>query len=196
MSLLSTVFYIDDCIKYVLCNRFPCKELTEIKDIVYDEDMPETGKLDIIYDENQRGKLTPGWITGDKKMRRSYCQHMARTGAFTININYCLGPKYQFPDYMKQVYKALQWIVNNAVKYGLDLDNLVISGDSAGGRDDKLSGSSRIPRETRPSRRARNKNKRRYSQLPRNRFRREDNQPSRYTHDDVSLHGYQKLQKT
>ena len=145
MSLLSTVFYIDDCIKYVLCNRFPCKELTEIKDIVYDEDMPETGKLDIIYDENQRGKLTPGkfpvflmihgggWITSDKKMRRSYCQHMARTGALTRNINYWLGPKYQFPDYMKQVYKALQWIVNNAVKYGLDLDNLVISGDSAGG---------------------------------------------------------------
>lgn len=34
---------------------------------------------------------------------------------------------------MKQVYKALQWVVANADKYGLDLDNFVISGDSAGG---------------------------------------------------------------
>ena len=145
MSLLSTAFFVDDYIKYLLCNRFPGKGLTEVKDIVYDEEHPDTGKLDIIYDEKQRGKLTEGkfpvffnihgggWIEGDKKMRRGYCQHMARTGAFTVNISYGLGPKYRFPDYMKQVYKALQWVVANADKYGLDLDNFVISGDSAGG---------------------------------------------------------------
>ena len=145
MSLLSAAFFVDDYIKYLLCNRFPGKGLTEVKDIVYDEEHPDTGKLDIIYDEKQRGKLTEGkfpvffmihgggWIEGDKKMRRGYCQHMARTGAFTVNISYGLGPKYRFPDYMKQVYKALQWVVANADKYGLDLDNFVISGDSAGG---------------------------------------------------------------
>lgn len=145
MSLLSAAFFVDDYIKYLLCNRFPGKGLTEVKDIVYDEEHPDTGKLDIIYDEKQRGKLTEGkfpvffmihgggWIEGDKKMRRGYCQHMARTGAFTVNISYGLGPKYRFPDYMKQVYKALQWVVSNADKYGLDLDNFVISGDSAGG---------------------------------------------------------------
>ena len=110
MSLLSTAFFVDDYIKYLLCNRFPGKGLTEVKDIVYDEEHPDTGKLDIIYDEKQRGKLTEGkfpvffnihgggWIEGDKKMRRGYCQHMARTGAFTVNISYGLGPKYRFPD--------------------------------------------------------------------------------------------------
>lgn len=151
MSLLSTAFFVDDYIKYLLCNRFPGKGLTEVKDIVYDEEHPDTGKLDIIYDEKQRGKLTEGkfpvffnihgggWIEGDKKMRRGYCQHMARTGAFTVNISYGLGPKYRFPDYMKQVYKALQWVVANADKYGLDLDNFVISGDSAGGHLDRKS---------------------------------------------------------
>lgn len=145
MSLLSTVFFIDDYIKYLAVCKFPCKELTEIKNIVYDNEIPETGKLDIIYDKKLQGKFVKdkypvffnlhggGWITGDKKMRRGYCQHMAREGAFTINVNYCLGPKYRFPDYIKQVYKALQWVVDNADKYHLDLDNFMISGDSAGG---------------------------------------------------------------
>lgn len=145
MSLLSTVFWVDDYIKHFALDFFPCKELTQVNDIVYDNELPDSGKLDILYDEKQRGKLTPGkfpvffmihgggWIEGDKKMRRGFCQHIARTGAFVVNISYCLGPKYQFPDYIKQVYKAFQWVVDNAEKYGLDLDNFVISGDSAGG---------------------------------------------------------------
>ncbi|OKZ57796.1 MAG: hypothetical protein BHV97_02560 [Clostridium sp. CAG:349_48_7] len=58
MSLLSAAFFVDDYIKYLLCNRFPGKGLTEVKDIVYDEEHPDTGKLDIIYDEKERGKLT------------------------------------------------------------------------------------------------------------------------------------------
>ena len=48
MSLLSAAFFVDDYIKYLLCNRFPGKGLTEVKDIVYDEEHPDTGKLDII----------------------------------------------------------------------------------------------------------------------------------------------------
>lgn len=145
MSLLSTLFLIDDYIKYVLVGLFPCRELTEIKDIVYDDEHPDTGRLDVIFDPAQKGKIVKdgypvffnihggGWIEGDKKMRRGYCQHMARTGAFTINISYGLGPKNRFEDYMRQVYKALRWTVANAEKYSLDLSNFVISGDSAGG---------------------------------------------------------------
>ncbi len=145
MSILSTVFFVDDYIKYILCGHLPGKGLTEIKDIVYDDEHPDTGKLDLIYNEKLIGKFKEGkypvffnihgggWIEGDKKMRRSYCQGMAREGAFTVNISYGLGPKWQFPDYMKQVYKAMQWIVDNAEKYNFDLDNVIISGDSAGG---------------------------------------------------------------
>lgn len=77
--IIKHCFFVDDYIKYLLCNRFPGKGLTEVKDIVYDEEHPDTGKLDIIYDEKQRGKLTEGkfpvffnihgggWIEGDKK---------------------------------------------------------------------------------------------------------------------------------
>jgi len=152
MSLLSVGFFLDDWLKHVVINHIPRKYLTEIKDIVYDDtDLyldkkgNKTGKLDIIYDEKLKGKFVEGrypvfinihgggWIEGDKSMRRGYCQHMAKTGALTINLSYCLGPKYTFPDYVRQLYKALQWIVANADKYSMDLNNIVVSGDSAGG---------------------------------------------------------------
>jgi len=152
MSILSTVFYIDDMIKYYLTCCWPSKGMVEVKDIVYDDSNDyldkkgnKTGLLDIIYDEKLKGKYIKdkypvflnihggGWIEGDKRNRRCYCQSFARLGAFTINVSYALGPKYRFPDYVRQLYKVLQWIKDNAEKYSLDLDNIVISGDSAGG---------------------------------------------------------------
>lgn len=152
MSLLSVLFYLDDALKHVGLNHVPRKFLTEIKDIVYDDTNDyldkkgnKTGLLDIIYDEKQKGKIVEGkypvflnihgggWIEGDKSMRRGLCQHMAMIGGATINVSYCLGPKYTFPDYMRQLYKLLQWVVANAEKYSFDLDNIVLCGDSAGG---------------------------------------------------------------
>lgn len=152
MSFLSTAFFLDDYIKYILTCNFPGKGLTEIKDIEYETSndyLTKKGKktslLDIIYDEKQKGKFVEGkypvflnihgggWIEGDKKMRRGYCQHMAREGALTINVSYGLGPKYQLQDYVRQLYKALEWIVANADKYDMDLNNIIVSGDSAGG---------------------------------------------------------------
>lgn len=152
MSFLSTAFFLDDYVKYLLTCKFPGKGLTEIKDIEYEtsnEYVTKKGKntsfLDIIYDEKLKGKFVKdkypvflnihggGWIEGDKKMRRGYCQAMAREGALTVNLSYGLGPKYQFQDYVRQLYKALQWMVENADKYNMDLDNIVVSGDSAGG---------------------------------------------------------------
>lgn len=152
MSFLSTAFFLDDYIKYTLTCHFPGKGLTEVKDIVYEDSndyLTKKGKktslLDLIYDEKQKGKYVEGkypvfinihgggWIEGDKKMRRGYCQAMARIGAFTINISYGLGPRFHLEDYVRQLYKALQWIVANADKYDLDLNNVAISGDSAGG---------------------------------------------------------------
>lgn len=152
MSLLSVLFFADDYVKYLLTCKFPGKDLKEINDVVYEDSdayLTDKGKktslLDIFYDEKLKGKFTKdkypvfleihggGWIEGDKKMRRGYSQHFAREGAIVINVSYGLGPKFQFQDYVRQLYKAMEWIVANAEKYNMDLDNVFVSGDSAGG---------------------------------------------------------------
>jgi len=73
------------------------------------------------------------FVAGDKYNRRLLSRWSAERGYFVVNINYGLGPKNKFPEPIKHVAYALNWIEANAEKYNLDLDNIVVNGDSAGG---------------------------------------------------------------
>lgn len=141
MSLLADFFYIDDLIKHNGANNLNYPSVTEINDIVYDESN-EYGKLDLLFDENQlpESGLYPvvfnihggGWITGDKRFRRGVSLQFANSGNFVVNINYALTPKYTYKDEVQNIFSALKWVQNNAEKYKLDLNKMVITGDSAG----------------------------------------------------------------
>ena len=52
---------------------------------------------------------------------------------FVVNVNYGLCPEYQCPVPHRQLVAALNWVGANAEKLGLDLDRMIVSGDSAGG---------------------------------------------------------------
>ena len=136
MSLLGTVFYIDDLVKHNGANNLNYPNVTEINDIVYD-DSNEYCKLDLLFDENKlpESGLYPvvfnihggGWIVGDKRFRRGVCLQFANSGNFVININYALTPKYTYKDEVQNIFSALKWIQNNAKKYKLDLEDLGIN---------------------------------------------------------------------
>jgi acetyl esterase/lipase len=74
-----------------------------------------------------------GFVAGDKHYRRAHSRWIAQQGYFVVNINYGLCPEYKFPEPLRHLVYALNWIGDNAEKYNLDLDKLVVSGDSAGG---------------------------------------------------------------
>lgn len=141
MSLLGTVFYIDDLVKHNGANNLNYPNVTEINDIVYD-DSNEYCKLDLLFDENKlpESGLYPvvfnihggGWIVGDKRFRRGVSLQFANAGNFVVNINYALTPKYTYKDEVQNIFSALKWVRNNAKKYKLDLNKMVITGDSAG----------------------------------------------------------------
>lgn len=140
MSLLSDLFLLDDKLKFKGCNGMSAPEVTEINDIVYDPTHADVCKLDLLFKPNADGKKVPllfnihggGWISGDKSFRRGFCVQFAQKGIFVININYLLGPNYRFPTYMQNIFSALRWTVDNAEKYGYDLENAYVTGDSAG----------------------------------------------------------------
>ena len=83
MSLLGSCFYIDDLIKHKGANGLKYPSVTEINDVVYDENQAEVCKLDLLFDESKLGKNGKypvvfnihggGWITGDKRFRRGVC---------------------------------------------------------------------------------------------------------------------------
>lgn len=111
------------------------------KDIIYDESYPDTCLLDTYYVPKKDGEKYPvffyihggGFVAGDKKYRRGMAKWAAEKGFFVVNVNYALSPEYLFPTPVRNIVAALNWVGANAEKYNLDLDNMCVSGDSAGG---------------------------------------------------------------
>ncbi len=110
------------------------------KDIVYDESC-DSCKLDTYFVPKAEGEKYPvffyihggGFVAGDKHYRRGVARWAASKGFFVVNVNYGLGPQYKFPTAILHCVSALNWVCENASKYNLDLDNMCVSGDSAGG---------------------------------------------------------------
>lgn len=142
MSFIGNIFILDDVLKNRGCNKLNYPNVTEINDVCYDTSNKEICVADLLYDKDKaRNGRYPvmvvihggGWIVGDKKYRRGYSLQLADEGLFIMNINYGLAPDYKYPYSIQNCFAALQWLIDNAEKYKLDLDNLFLSGDSAGG---------------------------------------------------------------
>lgn len=50
-----------------------------------------------------------------------------------FNVEYHLSPEAKFPVAVNDAYAALEWVANQAPRFGVDAEHLVLAGDSAGG---------------------------------------------------------------
>lgn len=144
MSLQSFLFVAIDKLYNPFQNERKMTKFKDVKfdiktDIVYDASAPEACKLDI-YSVKKEGKYPVlfyihggGFVAGDKHYRRALARWSAAQGYFVVNVNYGLCPEYQCPVPHRQLVSALNWVGANAAKYNLDLDRMIVSGDSAGG---------------------------------------------------------------
>lgn len=141
MPVTVTLFKIIDKVFYKPFNshvRYPEVKLAA-EDVIYDQNAPETCKLDIYKKDGIQGKLPVffnihggGFTAGDKKYRVSYSEIIGNRGWAVVQINHGLCPEYVFPSFVQQAVKALNFIIDRADEYGLDSDKIVVSGDSAG----------------------------------------------------------------
>ncbi|MDR3264292.1 MAG: alpha/beta hydrolase [Clostridiales bacterium] len=113
------------------------------KDIVYDKNIPDIRVGDLYVKDalltEPDAKLPVfinihggGFVAGDKIHRRYFSAYVADIGYAVFNINYGLSPEYKFPFCLLSIIKALDWVADNAEKYGFDTSKIVMSGDSAG----------------------------------------------------------------
>ncbi len=144
MSLQHFVFVVIDKLYDSYQNnrkrtKFKDVEFVINTDIVYDESNPQACKLDT-YKVKGDGKLPVffyihggGFVAGDKYYRRALSRWCANLGYFVVNVNYGLCPEYQCPEPHRQLVRALNWVGQHADELNLDLNRMVVGGDSAGG---------------------------------------------------------------
>ena len=96
-------------------------------------------KLDTYHVKRDDGKYPVmfyihggGFVAGDKHHRRAVSEWFAVQGYFVVNVNYGICPECKFPTPLQHLIYALNWLEKNADVFNLDLDKIVIAGDSAG----------------------------------------------------------------
>lgn len=139
MSFIGKVFIMDDYFNDKARNNVDFENVEVIEDILYDKTDDEEMQADL-YLNSEAEKPCPvviyvhggGWIVGDKKFRRGFAKTIASHKIAVFNINYALSPRHKYPACIKNVFKAIDWIYKNSEKYNLDINNIFLSGESAG----------------------------------------------------------------
>ena len=75
-----------------------------------------------------------GWVYGDKELYSHYCMRLAQRGFTVVNFTYRLAPEYRYPAPLEDTCKVTHWIMAHAEEYFIDVDNIFMLGDSAGGQ--------------------------------------------------------------
>lgn len=113
-------------------------DITRFDNIIYGKDR-KWNKLDVYLPEGTTEKLPVivsihggGFVYGDKELYQYYCMDLACRGFAVVNFTYHLAPKYKFPTPLLDTNAVLKWMVAHEDTYFLDMNNVMIVGDSAG----------------------------------------------------------------
>lgn len=74
-----------------------------------------------------------GFVSGDLDSRDCYCYDWAKSGYVVANIDYSNAPKAVFPTIYREIFAALDIVLDNAEKYNIDTSKIIVNGESAGG---------------------------------------------------------------
>ena len=80
-----------------------------------------------------------GWVQSNKESRITYLIPYLQRGWNVVNVEYRKGYA-TAPNAAIDAVMVLKWIADNAERYKFDLDNIVVSGESAGGHLSLLAG--------------------------------------------------------
>ena len=121
----------------------PPKTLTKDENIPYIDDGNIYHQLDVYYPKGtKKSEKLPviidihggGWMYGDKDLNEYYCLALAEKGYVVFNMSYRLVPDVTVNEQLQDVAKALKFISENMKNYPCDRENIMLTGDSAGGQ--------------------------------------------------------------
>lgn len=130
----------------VVCERsqnpFTYDSIYCMKDIAYSDKDEKLTKGDfyfnplILKDGNKHPIILNihggGFVEGDKQYRKSLCEYYASKGYYVFNINYRMPPNVDIFGSLIDTLDATNFISELAKEYSIDLDKIVVTGDSSG----------------------------------------------------------------
>lgn len=122
-----------------LATQRPMPGVTQVTDIPYLPDGHRGHLLDIYYPDGAQEPLPVvidihggGLMYGYKELNKNYNFAIASRGFAVISLSYRLVPEVLFPDQVRDILAAFEWIATHATAYPCQMDNLFLTGDSAG----------------------------------------------------------------
>jgi acetyl esterase/lipase len=74
-----------------------------------------------------------GFVSGGLDMSDTWARrHAAEVGAVVLSVDYRLAQEHVFPAALDDCYTALEWVVTEAARLGVDAARIAVAGDSAG----------------------------------------------------------------
>jgi acetyl esterase/lipase len=120
-----------------------------ISDVAYSTAHPNSF-MDIYATDTDGGEPLPtffyihggGYVWGDKTLaetfaigeNENYLAAVAKSGFNVVSIDHKLFPAAVYPDILHQIDESFRFLEEHAEEYGLDINNLVLCGASAGGQ--------------------------------------------------------------
>ena len=134
------VFGLVDILMTPFQNIRNYRRIKSVRYIQYD-DADKRLKLDVYFPKKADDSPKPviayfaggGFIGGSKNFRKSTLRFFASLGYVAIGIDHRLSPKCVFPTHIRDCYAGLNYLPEIAERFHLDLDRLIIAGDSSGG---------------------------------------------------------------
>lgn len=130
--------YVDT--KRLKQQNYPMDDLVVIKDIPYVQDGHPLHRLDILSLKDGLINVPTiinihggGLIYGDKELNQNFNAEFARRGFRVVSLSYRLLPTFTFDEQVKDILDALSFIHDHSQTYSLNLDEVFMTGDSAGG---------------------------------------------------------------
>lgn len=115
-------------------------QVTEFRGIKYQAD-GGTRRLDV-YLPPDRAAETPvpvvfwvhggAWISGSRRDVAPYLRMLAARGFAAVGVDYSVAPGSTYPRALQELDEAVRFLREHAGDYGLDMDRVVLAGDSAG----------------------------------------------------------------
>lgn len=116
VEMVKDIPYIDD------------GNLYHLLDVYYPQGTEPDAKLPVIIDIHGGG-----WMYATKDLNEYYCRALADRGFVVFNLSYRLVPDVTVDEQLQDVAYALKWINENMASYPCDTENIMLTGDSAGG---------------------------------------------------------------